>query len=47
MIVGITVAGTVAYYTWTTFLPTYAQQNVSFDKGRVAHGRARSRWSSS
>ena len=33
MIVGITVAGTVAYYTWTTFLPTYAQQNVSFDKG--------------
>ncbi|WP_308168052.1 MFS transporter [Nonomuraea sp. NEAU-A123] len=33
MIVGITVAGTVAYYTWTTFLPTYAQQNVGFDKG--------------
>lgn len=32
MIVGITVAGTVAYYTWTTFLPTYAQQNVGFDK---------------
>ncbi|MEU4542653.1 MFS transporter [Nonomuraea dietziae] len=31
MIVGITVAGTVAYYTWTTFLPTYAQQNVGFD----------------
>ncbi|WP_308250907.1 MFS transporter [Nonomuraea rhizosphaerae] len=33
LIVGITVAGTVAYYTWTTFLPTYAQQNVNFDKG--------------
>ncbi|GGO82959.1 MFS transporter [Nonomuraea cavernae] len=32
LIVGITVAGTVAYYTWTTFLPTYAQQNVGFDK---------------
>ncbi|WP_336207616.1 MFS transporter [Nonomuraea sp. LPB2021202275-12-8] len=32
LIVGITVAGTVAYYTWTTFLPTYAQQNVNFDK---------------
>lgn len=31
LIVGITVAGTVAYYTWTTFLPTYAQQNVGFD----------------
>ncbi|GLW06436.1 MFS transporter [Microtetraspora sp. NBRC 13810] len=33
LIVGITVAGTVAYYTWTTFLPTYAQQNVGFDAG--------------
>jgi MHS family alpha-ketoglutarate permease-like MFS transporter len=33
LIVGITIAGTVAYYTWTTFLPTYAQQNVHFDKG--------------
>ncbi|MFG1941887.1 MFS transporter [Nonomuraea sp. NPDC048826] len=32
LIVGITVAGTVAYYTWTTFLPTYAQQTVDFDK---------------
>ncbi|MER7501162.1 MFS transporter [Nonomuraea pusilla] len=32
LIVGITLAGTVAYYTWTTFLPTYAQQNVNFDK---------------
>ena len=33
LIVGITVAGTVAYYTWTTFLPTYAQQNAGFDPG--------------
>ncbi|MGP3958640.1 MFS transporter [Nonomuraea sp. 3N208] len=32
MIVGITIAGTVAYYTWTTFLPTYAQITVNFDK---------------
>ncbi|MER6512630.1 MFS transporter [Nonomuraea sp. NPDC001636] len=31
-IVGITIAGTVAYYTWTSFLPTYAQITVSFDK---------------
>ncbi|GAA3129739.1 hypothetical protein GCM10020001_059440 [Nonomuraea salmonea] len=30
-IVGITIAGTVAYYTWTTFLPTYAQITVDFD----------------
>ncbi|MFI6792444.1 MFS transporter [Nonomuraea sp. NPDC050383] len=32
LIVGITVAGTVSYYTWTTFLPTYAQLTVKFDK---------------
>lgn len=32
MIIGITVAGTVAYYTWTSFLPTYAQLTVKFDK---------------
>lgn len=31
-IVGITIAGTVAYYTWTSFLPTYAQITVNFDK---------------
>lgn len=31
-IVGITIAGTVAYYTWTSFLPTYAQITVDFDK---------------
>ena len=30
---GVTVAGTIAYYTWTTYLPTYAEQNsgVSLD----------------
>ncbi|MFC7590010.1 MFS transporter [Nonomuraea antimicrobica] len=31
-IVGITIAGTVAYYTWTSFLPTYAQITVNFDE---------------
>ncbi|MEO3873600.1 MFS transporter [Nonomuraea sp. B12E4] len=30
-IVGITIAGTVAYYTWTSFLPIYAQITVDFD----------------
>ncbi|MFI6293166.1 MFS transporter [Nonomuraea sp. NPDC050790] len=32
LIVGITIAGTVAYYTWTTFLPTYANITVNFSK---------------
>ncbi|MGW1793159.1 MFS transporter [Streptomyces tubercidicus] len=32
-ICGITVGGTIAYYTWTTYLPTYAQVNAGFDKG--------------
>ncbi|NRQ38045.1 MFS transporter [Nonomuraea sp. NN258] len=32
LIVGITIAGTVAYYTWTNFLPIYAQTAVKFDK---------------
>jgi MHS family alpha-ketoglutarate permease-like MFS transporter len=32
LIVGITIAGTVAYYTWTVFLPTYAQITVNFDE---------------
>ncbi|MGW1375146.1 MFS transporter [Streptomyces sp. NPDC002446] len=32
-ICGITVGGTLAYYTWTTYLPTYAQVNAGFDKG--------------
>jgi MHS family alpha-ketoglutarate permease-like MFS transporter len=33
LIVGITIGGTIAYYSWTAYLPTYAQQNVGFDKG--------------
>jgi MFS transporter, MHS family, alpha-ketoglutarate permease len=33
LICGITVGGTIAYYTWTTYLPTYADVNVGFDKG--------------
>ncbi|MFF4952240.1 MFS transporter [Streptomyces chattanoogensis] len=33
LICGITVGGTIAYYTWTTYLPTYAQVNEGFDKG--------------
>lgn len=33
LIVGITAGGTLAYYTWTTYLPTYAQVNAGFDKG--------------
>jgi len=32
LICGITIGGTIAYYSWTTYLPTYAQQNVHFDK---------------
>ncbi|WP_214320837.1 MFS transporter [Nonomuraea sediminis] len=32
LIIGITIAGTVAYYTWTSFLPTYAQITVKFPK---------------
>ncbi|MFI6596352.1 MFS transporter [Nonomuraea sp. NPDC050536] len=35
LIVGITIAGTVAYYTWTSFLPTYAQITVKFDKAEA------------
>ncbi|MEV7597687.1 MFS transporter [Kitasatospora sp. NPDC089797] len=34
LICGITVGGTIAFYTWTTYLPTYAQVNAGFDKGR-------------
>ncbi|MEU3708815.1 MFS transporter [Streptomyces catenulae] len=33
LIGGITAGGTLAYYTWTTYLPTYAQVNAGFDKG--------------
>lgn len=30
LIVGITISGTILYYTWTTYLPTYATTNGSF-----------------
>ncbi|MFK0296104.1 MFS transporter [Streptomyces sp. NPDC090442] len=33
LICGITAGSTLAYYTWTTYLPTYAQVNAGFDKG--------------
>ncbi len=33
LICGITAGGTLAYYTWTTYLPTYAQVNANFGKG--------------
>lgn len=33
LICGITTGGTIAYYTWTSYLPTYAQVNADFDKG--------------
>lgn len=32
LIVGITIAGTIAYYTWTTYLPTYAQTYADVSK---------------
>lgn len=32
LIVGITVAGTIAYYTWTTYLPTYANTYAGIPK---------------
>ncbi|MEV6668937.1 MFS transporter [Streptomyces sp. NPDC051162] len=33
LICGITAGGTLAYYTWTTYLPTYAQVNANIGKG--------------
>lgn len=33
LICGITAGGTIAYYTWTTYLPTYATVSAGFDKG--------------
>ncbi|MFE7318357.1 MFS transporter [Streptomyces sp. NPDC057555] len=33
LICGITAGSTLAYYTWTSYLPTYAQVNAGFDKG--------------
>jgi MHS family alpha-ketoglutarate permease-like MFS transporter len=32
LIVGITIAGTITYYTWTTYLPTYATANGVLDQ---------------
>jgi MHS family alpha-ketoglutarate permease-like MFS transporter len=32
LIVGITIAGTIAYYTWTTYLPTYANTYARVSK---------------
>ncbi|MGI5130846.1 MFS transporter [Pseudonocardia sp. CA-107938] len=31
LIVGVTIAGTITYYTWTTYVPTYAQLNGGLD----------------
>ncbi|MEW2544428.1 MFS transporter [Streptomyces sp. NPDC047002] len=33
LICGITAGGTIAYYTWTTYLPTYATVNAGVGKG--------------
>ncbi|MEU1852641.1 MFS transporter [Streptomyces sp. NPDC019990] len=32
LIGGITAGGTIAYYTWTSYLPTYAELNAGIDK---------------
>ncbi|MFI9168775.1 MFS transporter [Streptomyces lincolnensis] len=32
LICGITAGGTIAYYTWTSYLPTYAELNAGVDK---------------
>ncbi|MEV5886549.1 MFS transporter [Streptomyces sp. NPDC052020] len=32
LICGITAGGTIAFYTWTAYLPTYAQVDAGFDK---------------
>ncbi|WP_438272767.1 MFS transporter [Streptomyces sclerotialus] len=32
LICGITMGGTLAYYTWTSYLPTYAELNAGVDK---------------
>lgn len=35
LIVGVTIAGTITYYTWTTYLPTYATKNGGPDTGTM------------
>ncbi|MDF4251891.1 MFS transporter [Streptomyces sp. WMMB303] len=32
LVVGITAGGTIAYYVWTSYLPTYAEVNAGLDK---------------
>jgi MHS family alpha-ketoglutarate permease-like MFS transporter len=34
-IAGITVGGTIAYYTWTSYLPTYAELNAGIEKSEA------------
>lgn len=35
LIVGITIAGTIAYYTWTTYLPTFAATTAGVDRAQA------------
>ncbi len=35
LICGITIGGTIAYYSWTVYLPSYAEQAVDFDKSKA------------
>lgn len=35
LICGITAGGTLAYYTWTSYLPTYAELNTDISKGQA------------
>ncbi|MFF3495426.1 MFS transporter [Streptomyces sp. NPDC002795] len=35
LICGITAGGTLAYYTWTSYLPTYAELNTDIDKSQA------------
>ncbi|NHN57379.1 MFS transporter [Calidifontibacter sp. DB0510] len=35
LVCGITLGGTIAYYAWTTYLPTYAQQSAGFSKSEA------------
>jgi MHS family alpha-ketoglutarate permease-like MFS transporter len=35
LIVGITIGGTISYYSWTAYLPSYAETNVDYDPGKA------------
>ncbi|MER5442298.1 MFS transporter [Streptomyces sp. NPDC002790] len=35
LVCGITAGGTLAYYTWTSYLPTYAELNTNIDKSQA------------